>query len=474
MIAVLAMNLAEQMLAVAIGWQVYSIHHRAFDLGLIGLLEFAPVFLLAIPAGTLVDRVSRRLVLALVGRAAGGDLGRADRRQRRRRARAVAVPRAGARRSAWRPRCRFRRRARSRRRSSSAELLPSALAMRSVVSQTGVVAGPALGGLLFALSPEIAYGVALALFCRGRRRHPRDASRARSTEPAIRPAASLSALLGGIRFIRATPILLGAILLDLFAVLFGGAVALLPVFAQSILHTGPVGLGVLRSAPAVGAVFSGVLLVRRPLPTRAGRTLIGVVIAFGASMVVFGLSRSLALSLAALAVSGAVDMVSMNIRTTTATLVTPDHVRGRVGSVEAVFIGASNELGAFESGTAAALLGAVPAVVAGGGADDRHRARLAPAVPGARDARQHGRPAPGRRRLRRSRPRRGQDRRGGQRRGGLSSGLRRDHADIAWSDAQTDRLALVDVRARRRVDDEAAQQRRSALPRGGAPGRHCR
>jgi hypothetical protein len=139
------------------------------------------------------------------------------------------------------------------------------------------------------------------------------------------------------------------------------------VFAQSILHTGPVGLGVLRSAPAVGAVFSGVLLVRRPLPTRAGPTLIGVVIAFGASMIVFGLSRSLPLSLAALAVSGAVDMVSMNIRTTTATLVTPDHVRGRVGSVEAVFIGASNELGAFESGTAAALLGAVPAVVAGGG-----------------------------------------------------------------------------------------------------------
>ena len=149
--------------------------------------------------------------------------------------------------------------------------------------------------------------------------------------------------------------------------LFGGAVALLPVFAQSILHTGPVGLGILRSAPAVGAVFAGVLLVRRPLPTRAGRTLIGVVIAFGASMVVFGLSRSIALSLAALVVSGAVDMVSMNIRTTAVTLVTPDHVRGRVGAVEAVFIGASNELGAFESGTAAALIGTVPAVVAGGG-----------------------------------------------------------------------------------------------------------
>jgi hypothetical protein len=186
-------------------------------------------------------------------------------------------------------------------------------------------------------------------------------------EPSARPSASLQALLGGIHFIRATPILFGAILLDLFAVLFGGAVALLPVFAQSILHTGPLGLGVLRSAPAVGAVFAGVLLVRGPLRTPAGPTLIAVVAAFGASMVVFGLSHWIVLSLAALAVSGAVDMVSMNIRTTTATLVTPDHVRGRVGAVEAVFVGASNELGAFESGTAAALLGAVPAVVAGGG-----------------------------------------------------------------------------------------------------------
>ena len=363
-IAVLAMTLADQMLAVAIGWQVYSIHHNAFDLGLIGLLEFAPVFLLAIPAGTLVDHVSRRLVLSLSAVllvAISAAL--------------IAVSAAGAH-ELWPflalaivvgvatalsfPATRALTPSLVER-----ELLPSALAVRSVVSQTGVVAGPAIGGLLFALSPETAYGAALALFCVATAgilaMRPRVGA-----ESAIRPAASLSALLGGVRFIRATPILLGAILLDLFAVLFGGAVALLPVFAQSILHTGPVGLGVLRSAPAVGAVFSGVLLVRRPLPTRAGRTLIGVVIAFGASMVVFGLSRSLPLSLAALAVSGAVDMVSMNIRTTTATLVTPDHVRGRVGSVEAVFIGASNELGAFESGTAAALLGAVPAVVAGG------------------------------------------------------------------------------------------------------------
>ena len=250
------------------------------------------------------------------------------------------------------------------------ELLPNALAIRSVASQVGVVAGPALGGLLFALAPTVAYATALGLFALALvavlAMRPRFAV-APGAAAATAPGGQVRALLGGIHFIRATPVLLGAILLDLFAVLFGGAVALLPVFAQSILHTGPVGLGVLRSAPAVGAVFAGVLLVRRPLPTRAGRTLIGVVIAFGASMIVFGLSRTMVLSLGALVVSGAVDMVSMNIRTTTATLVTPDHVRGRVGAVEAVFIGASNELGAFESGTAAALIGTVPAVVAGGG-----------------------------------------------------------------------------------------------------------
>jgi MFS family permease len=159
---------------------------------------------------------------------------------------------------------------------------------------------------------------------------------------------------------------LGAIMLDLFAVLFGGAVALLPVFAREILHTGPVGLGVLRSAAAVGAVIAGVVLVRRPLHGNAGRTLLVVVAVFGASMIVFGLSRWFALSVVALAVSGFADMVSMNIRSTTVALATPDEVRGRVNAVEMVFISASNELGAFESGLAASLVGTVPAVVAGG------------------------------------------------------------------------------------------------------------
>jgi len=173
-------------------------------------------------------------------------------------------------------------------------------------------------------------------------------------------------VLAGIRFVRHTQILLGAILLDLMAVLFGGAVALLPLFARSILHVGPTGLGVLRSAPAVGALLAAAVLTRRPLGGRAGRKLLVVVGAFGVSIVVFGLSHSFWLSLVALGVSGFVDMFSMNIRSTTVALATPDHLRGRVLAVEMVFISASNQLGAFESGLAAFLLGAVPAVVAGG------------------------------------------------------------------------------------------------------------
>jgi hypothetical protein len=172
--------------------------------------------------------------------------------------------------------------------------------------------------------------------------------------------------MAGVRFVLRTRILLGAIGLDLFAVLFGGAVALLPVFARTILDVGPVGLGILRTAPAVGALSAAVLLARRPLRRPAGPTLIVVVALFGVAIVVFGLSRWFPLSLAALAVSGFVDMVSVNIRSTTAALVTPNQLRGRVLAVEWVFISASNELGAFESGFAASLLGTVTAVVAGG------------------------------------------------------------------------------------------------------------
>jgi MFS family permease len=362
--SMLCSGFAMQMAAVAVGWQVYSIHHSAFDLGLIGLAEFAPVPLLALPAGQLADRLPRVgvvlvwgfadavvtavllvvtihgahqlwpfLVLALATgtlAALGNPAGRS------------LIPEL-----------------------VPGELLTSALALRSIAGQTAVIAGPAVGGLLFAIRPEAVYATGVVLLVVS----------SLILLPVERPAAiertgppppRLDSLLGGIRFIRATPILLGAITLDLFAVLFGGAVALLPLFAQSVLHTGPLGLGVLRSAVAVGALIAGIRLARRPLGGNAGRTLLLVVGAFGASMIVFGLSRWFVVSAVALAVSGFVDMISMNIRSTVAALVTPNELRGRVNAVEGVFIGASNELGAFESGAAAALLGAVPAVVAGG------------------------------------------------------------------------------------------------------------
>lgn len=363
---VLAMNLASQMIAVAIGWQVYDVRHEAFDLGLIGLLEFAPVFVLAIPAGQLADRISRRLVmlLALALLVAVAAL-------------LVLVSASGAHRL-WPFLLLALANGTATALSFPAsrslppmlvahELMGSAMTIRSVANQTAMVGGPALGGVLFVIRPEVVYGAALALFLVAfacilpiRPRAPRDRAPA---EPL-----TTGALLAGISFIRGAPILLGAITLDLFAVLFGGAVALLPVFAQSVLHTSPAGLGVLRSAPAAGAVIAGVVLVRHPLPSHAGRVLITCVCGFGASIVVFGFSRIFLLSTAALLVSGAFDMFSVNIRTNAVTFATPDWVRGRVGAVESVFIGASNQLGAFESGTAAALLGAVPAVICGGAA----------------------------------------------------------------------------------------------------------
>ena len=247
------------------------------------------------------------------------------------------------------------------------ELLTRALALRSTVLQAAVVTGPAIGGLLFAIQPEVAYAAGAALMLLAAVIAMTIKPRAVEQQaPAAVLGTRLGSLLAGLRFVRRTPVLLGAISLDLVAVLFGGAVALLPLFARDILEVGPVGLGVLRSAPAVGALLAGIMLTRRPLRGMAGRKLLVVVGVFGGSMVVFGLSHSFALSFAALAVSGFADMISMNIRSMITAIATPDALRGRVNAVEMVFISASNELGAFESGAAAALVGAVPAVVVGG------------------------------------------------------------------------------------------------------------
>jgi MFS family permease len=360
----LCSGLALQMAQVAIGWQVYSNHGRAFDLGLIGLAEFLPVPLLALPAGHLADRLPRVRVVIVWGIADAVVL-----------ALLLVVTLHGAH-ALWpfvalaaltgtiaalgNPAGRS-----LTPELVPAELLTGALALRSIAGQVSTIGGPALGGLLFALRPEAVYASGVALLVASSLilvpvTRPEAAPRPASDAP------GLATLFAGIRFIRATPIILGAITLDLFAVLFGGAVALLPLFAKSILHTGPFGLGVLRSMVAVGALVAGIRLARRPLGGRAGRTLLVVVATFGASMVVFGLSRSVWLSALALAVSGFADMISMNIRATTVALATPNALLGRVNAVEGVFIGASNELGAFESGAAAALVGAVPAVVAGG------------------------------------------------------------------------------------------------------------
>ena len=362
--SMLCSSVAMQMAAVAIGWQVYSIRHSAFDLGLIGLAEFLPVLLLALPAGQLADRLPRLHVVFFWGFADATVF-----------ALLLAVTIRGAH-QLW-PFLAlalvtgtFAAFGNPAGRSLVPELVPAelltgALALRSVGGQISTIAGPAVGGLLFAIKPEAVYATGIVLLIASsllllRMSRPTMAERLGPEPP------RLESLLGGIRLIRATPIILGAITLDLFAVLFGGAVALLPLFAKSILHTGPLGLGLLRSAIAVGALIAGIRLARKPLGGNAGRTLLLVVGAFGASMVVFGLSRWFLVSAIALAVSGFADMISMNIRATTVALATPNSLRGRVNAVEGVFIGASNELGAFESGAAAALLGAVPAVVAGG------------------------------------------------------------------------------------------------------------
>ncbi|MET0938872.1 MAG: MFS transporter [Gaiellaceae bacterium] len=362
-VAILATGFAGQMMAVAIGWQVYAIHENPLDLGLIGLAEFLPLPLLALPAGHIADRLPRRLVFAaaivLDGLIAGGLL---------------IVTLAGAS-SLW-PFLALALAAGSAAalgwpaaRSMpptlvSTDLLASAMALRGIAFQSATIIGPAIGGLLFAARAELVYVVAAALFvvalvCVL-------PVTERTEERLLEAAPSRDALFAGARFVRRTPVLFGAITLDLFAVLFGGAMALLPVFAKDILDTGPVGLGILRSSPAVGALVAGVILARRPIRGNAGRTLLVVVAIFGAAMIVFGLSKSFPLSCAALCLAGFADMFSMNIRSMTVALATPDELRGRVNAVEMVFISGSNELGAFESGIAAALIGAAPAVVLGG------------------------------------------------------------------------------------------------------------
>lgn len=356
-------TIALQIQATALAWQIYEITRDPLQLGLVGLMEFLPAAILALPAGHLADRFDRRrLILIGVGAelvaacillslaltqgitefailALAFAFGIA---------RAIATPAARALMPNLMPR----------------EHFASAVAWSSTSWQIATIAGPGIGGLLYALGPSVAYGGAtigfaggalLAFLMRGR---PVAATRAEQSD--------LSAILAGLNLIFRNRILLGTISLDLFAVLFSGATALIPVFAQDILHVGSDAGGVLRSAQGLGATITALFLTQFPLQRHVGRRLFIAVGIFGIAAITFGLSRDYWLSFAALLVLGAADMVSVFIRGTLVPLATPDELRGRVTAVESVFIGASNELGMFVAGSGGALLGPVAAVLLGG------------------------------------------------------------------------------------------------------------
>jgi len=356
-------TLATQIQSVAIGWQIYDIQHTTLALGFVGLCQFLPMFLLTLPAGEVSDRLDQRRVLAgaqlVQATAAALFLVLSLIRPHDVASFYVVLVLFGAARGFAGP-------------SGQSllaflvppERLPRAIALNSSAFTTAVIAGPALGGLLYVLGPAARYGVCCCAFLvasvligslGGRRVAERRTEGTRFTR-----------VVEGVHYVRDRRIILGAISLDLFAVLLGGAVALLPAFARDILHVGPIGLGLLRSAPAAGAACMALALARTPLQRRTGSRMFSAVALFGVATIVFGLSTNVALSLAALFVVGAADMISVFVRSALIQYATPDPMRGRVSAVNMLFIGASNELGEFESGITAAWLGTVPAVVVGG------------------------------------------------------------------------------------------------------------
>ena len=357
-----AATVAYQMMGVAVGWQIYELTHRALDLGLVGLVQFVPSILLVLLVGLGADRHDRRRIvwiaqsfeaLALFGLAA------------------VMSTRGAS------PQLIFlflfaMGTARSFEFTTlqtlvpglvEPENLPQAMAAASSIRQAATIIGPMLGGFLYLAGPVTVYVTSALLFLVSALTVAFIPVR---QAPVRREPASWRTVVAGISFIRNNPVVLGAISLDLFAVLLGGATALLPIFARDILAAGPTGLGVLRAAPAVGALGASLYLARFPLKSNVGRTLFASVAGFGLMTILFALSRSIVLSCAVLAVMGWVDMISVVIRASLVQLDTPDEMRGRVSAVNAVFIGTSNELGEFESGITAAWFGVVPAVLIGG------------------------------------------------------------------------------------------------------------
>jgi MFS family permease len=355
-------ELSQQIAAVAVGWQIYTMTNSAAYLGLAGLAQFVPTALLTFVAGGVADRFDRRRVAQLCQTANaltgaylafgtyGGWLTVP--------AMFLAVTIFGITTAFEGP--------------AVAALLPAAApagelqrasALDSGAFQVAIVSGPALGGLAYSASPIAPWLLLLlasagAAYCSG--------AVAVRAEIALPARVSFAEFFAGVSFVRSNPAILGSISLDLFAVLLGGVTALLPIYARDILHTGPWGLGILRGAPAVGALLMTAWLARRPLRSKAGLRLFQAVIVFGLASVIFGLSRALWLSLIALALMGAADTVSMVLRISLVQLATPDHMRGRVGAVNFLFVNASSQLGEFESGMTAALLGAMPSLVLGG------------------------------------------------------------------------------------------------------------
>ena len=352
-----------QIQSVAVGWQVYDITRDPVALGYVGLSIFLPMLLLVLPAGDLADRVDRRfmlmasylvqvlasamlLVLTLTGVKAmwafysvitllGVALG-------------LSQP-------AMQSFLPF---------LVTLDKLPQAIAWNASAYRTAVIAGPALGGFLYDLGPAVNYSLCLGLYIFTLIAMWNLRIRAQKSLPGS--SSTLERIVDGIVYMRQRPILFGAISLDLFAMLLGGTTALLPIFARDVLHTGPAGLGFLRMAPAMGAAIVAIVLARWQLHRHTGISMFACVAIFGAATIVFGLSREFYLSMAALVVTGAADMVSVYVRSALVQLATPDHMRGRVGSLNSLFVGASNELGEFRAGMMAGLFGTVTAVVIGG------------------------------------------------------------------------------------------------------------
>jgi len=356
--------LSLEMLSVAVGWQVYEITHRPLDLGYVGLAQFLPGFALFLFAGHAADLFDRRrllmwcyagftlcsALLLLISWRAPNSVHLIY----------AVLALLGAVRSFNFPASR----------AILPQLVPeehfaNAVAWNSSIFQIATIAGPALGGIVYAIfrGPNTVYALAvsISIFAMAMTMRIRILTAARSQEPV-----SLRTVFAGFRFIWDKKVILGSISLDMFAVLLGGAVALLPVYAREILHTGPWGLGLLRSAPGVGAAVMAIVVAHRSIRRRAGMAMLLCVAGFGVFTIAFGISHSLILSLIALFLCGASDMVSVIIRATLVQIATPDEMRGRVNAVDMLFIGVSNELGEFESGFTAQWFGTVPAVILGG------------------------------------------------------------------------------------------------------------